>query len=243
MPVADRIALAVTIGQAPIRQQATTVAVKCRRCIAQPHSGRESGLPDSRALRGEWAIVEPFAADREASALIGSVVRNVCILVAVIFVAALILRDLGVLSLPGRDASSGDRQQSASSHLAITGSNALVIRADSRGHFLVDASIGTKDVRFLVDTGASSVALSRQDAERLGFYVHQLDYSGRAQTANGMARFAPVTIEEIRIGDIVVRDVAAAVMDTPMKGSLLGMTFLRRLAGFEVRDDRLILRW
>ncbi len=175
--------------------------------------------------------------------MIGSVVRNVCILVAVIFVAALILRDLGVLSLPGRDASSGDRQQSASSHLAITGSNALVIRADSRGHFLVDASIGTKDVRFLVDTGASSVALSRQDAERLGFYVHQLDYSGRAQTANGMARFAPVTIEEIRIGDIVVRDVAAAVMDTPMKGSLLGMTFLRRLAGFEVRDDRLILRW
>jgi aspartyl protease family protein len=122
-------------------------------------------------------------------------------------------------------------------------SNQMVIKAGSHGHFFVDARIRNRQLRFLVDTGASFVTLSQPDAERLGFAVHQLEYSGTSHTANGTARFAPIVIEEITIGDIVVRNVQASVIDSPMEGSLLGMTFLRKLAGFEVRNDQLILRW
>src|SRR5690606_37940760 len=117
------------------------------------------------------------------------------------------------------------------------------IKAGSHGHFFVDAQIRNRPVRFLVDTGASFVNLSRPDAERLGFAIHQLDYSGTSQTSNGAERFAPIVIDEIAIGEIVVRNVQASVIDSPMNGSLLRMTFLRELDGFEVRDDQLILRW
>jgi aspartyl protease family protein len=171
--------------------------------------------------------------------VLGSVVRNICILVAVMAVAAIALRENSGESPPvpkPAGPAMPDRTATASA-------NELVVRADGNGHFLVSATVGPRDIEFMVDTGASMVALSPQDAEAIGFFVHQLDYSGKAETANGVARFAPVVIEEIAVGDIVVRNVPAAVVETPMRRSLLGMTFLRKLAGFEVRGDRLILRW
>jgi len=119
----------------------------------------------------------------------------------------------------------------------------LVIEAGAWGHFHVDTEIGGREIGFLVDTGASMVALSQADAETIGLPIHQLEYSGRANTANGVARFAPVMIDEITVGDNVVRNVQAVVMEEPMEKSLLGMTFLRKLAGFEVKNNRLILRW
>ena len=119
----------------------------------------------------------------------------------------------------------------------------MVIKAGPGGHFYVKADVDGNDVGFMVDTGASMVALSLANAESLGFSASDLNYTGRAHTANGIARFAPVMLSQISIGDITVHDVQAVVMEAPMNISLLGMTFLRRLQGFEIKDDHLIMRW
>ncbi len=95
----------------------------------------------------------------------------------------------------------------------------------------------------LVDTGASLVALSHEDAALLGIRVSQKDFTRRSSTANGVVETAPVRIKEIRIGDIVMRDVDAAVLPPrALNTSLLGMSFLKRLDGFEISKGRLLLR-
>jgi len=95
----------------------------------------------------------------------------------------------------------------------------------------------------LVDTGASMVALSEADADTIGLPIHQLDYSGRVNTANGIGRVAPVMIDEITIGDNVISNVRGVVIEGHTGNLLLGMTFLRKLAGFEIKNNRLFLRW
>ncbi len=125
---------------------------------------------------------------------------------------------------------------------SLAAGDELVLEADSRGHYYVDAEVNGEAVRFLVDTGASMVALSPDDAARIGFRPGPAEFTGRARTANGIARVAPVMIDEIQLGDITVRNVPGAVLDTAMRNSLLGMSFLARLSGFEVRGNRLILR-
>ena len=96
-------------------------------------------------------------------------------------------------------------------------------------------------IRFLVDTGASEVVLSPRDAERLGFDLKSLNFNRIYQTANGTVTGAPVRLEEIRIGPIVVSDVRASVNGAEMKRSLLGMSFLGRLGGYRVNGDVLTL--
>lgn len=119
----------------------------------------------------------------------------------------------------------------------------LVIEAGPWGHFHLDTEISGREIGFLVDTGASMVALSQEDADTIGYPVHQLDYSGRTNTANGVARVAPVMIDEITVGDHVINNVQAVVIEGYEGKSLLGMTFLRKLAGFEVKNNRLFLRF
>lgn len=121
--------------------------------------------------------------------------------------------------------------------------NSQTFRADPAGHYLIDAAINGATVRFMLDTGASIVALSPKDAEAAGLDPRRLSYSQQAHTANGIARFAPVRIRELRIGQASFRDVDAAVMEKPMTTSLLGMTLLRRLDAYEIRDGKLTLWW
>ncbi len=119
----------------------------------------------------------------------------------------------------------------------------LIVQAGPNGHFMVDAVVDGVEIRFLVDTGASSVVLTAKDAERLGYRLDGLEYSDRYQTANGEIRGAPVILPELRIGDLEIEDVRSSVIRAPLSTSLLGMTFLSRLESFEVRDEGLILRW
>jgi aspartyl protease family protein len=101
----------------------------------------------------------------------------------------------------------------------------ITLRADRAGHFLANGSVNGKPVRFLVDTGATTVALSRPDAERLG-----IDYRrGQptiSETANGLGRGWRVTLDSVSIGGTTVHDVVADVTDSSMSVALLGMTFL-----------------
>jgi len=119
----------------------------------------------------------------------------------------------------------------------------LVVRAGASGHFLVDAAVNGTGLTMLVDTGASGVVLSPDDARRVGLNQGLLDYSQIFHTANGAVRGAPVTLREVRVGQLSLTDVEATVNEAPMPISLLGMTFLARLEGYEVRDGRLVLRW
>ncbi len=94
----------------------------------------------------------------------------------------------------------------------------------------------------LVDTGASIVALSGDSARRLGIYPAAGDFTLVMSTANGSVAAAPVTLGEIRIGDVAVRDVPAVVFQGEALGTnLLGMTFLKRLSRFEAGGGQLVL--
>jgi len=111
------------------------------------------------------------------------------------------------------------------------------------GHFLADASVNGTHVRFLVDTGASIVALSAFDARRLGLDPQELDYNITVSTANGQTRAASVSLDELRIGSISRSQVPALVAsEGALEQSLLGMTFLNLIGSFEMGDGVLILR-
>ena len=97
-------------------------------------------------------------------------------------------------------------------------------------------------VHFLVDTGAGSVALTLADAAAAGIGRGSLDFTARISTANGIARAAPVRLREVRIGQLSVNDVGAFVAEN-LHVSLLGMSFLKRVEGFEIRDGVLTLNW
>ena len=116
------------------------------------------------------------------------------------------------------------------------------MKADSRGHFITTAQINGEDVRVMVDTGASAVALPYQDAERLGFRLSRSDFTLGVSTANGNTRVAPISLKEVRVGDVVVRDVAAAVSEPgALRMTLLGMSFLKRLKAFHIEGDSITL--
>ena len=118
----------------------------------------------------------------------------------------------------------------------------LAIRRSADGHFRLTATVDGKAIRFLVDTGATLVALSPDDARRLGFDPAALRYGMRTETANGTTWSAPVMLATIRVGPVRVDRVAAAVSRDGLGESLLGLSFLNRLAGYEVRGDTMILR-
>ena len=122
------------------------------------------------------------------------------------------------------------------------GGGEAVVRADRSGHFAVQAEVEGVAVRFLVDTGATDVVLTMRDAERVGLDPAVLRFTQPYRTANGVVMGASVRLESITIGDIVLEDVAASVNPAPMAQSLLGMSFLGRLSGYEITRDTLTLR-
>ena len=118
----------------------------------------------------------------------------------------------------------------------------LVYRADRRGHFRVTAGVNGAPIRLVVDTGASLVALTLEDARAAGFDRAGLTFNGTTQTANGPTRFAPVMLREIRIEQLSIDNVPAAVIEN-LDQSLLGMSFLKRLKSFEMREGALTISW
>ncbi len=119
----------------------------------------------------------------------------------------------------------------------------MVLEAGRNGHFTLEAEIDGTSIDFMVDTGATTVVLSPQDAARVGLDPDHLDFDAVFETGNGHTPVALVTLRELRIGDLELDDVRAAVIPKPMSMSLLGMSALERLDGYEVDGDRMILRW
>ena len=114
-------------------------------------------------------------------------------------------------------------------------------QADDGGQFVIDATVNGIAVHFLVDTGASGIALSQRDAERLGIDPKDLRYTTPISTANGMTRAAPVTLDVIKIGPMSAYSVNAWVNEGDLDQSLLGMSYLSTLGRVEIKGDTLIL--
>jgi aspartyl protease family protein len=119
----------------------------------------------------------------------------------------------------------------------------LAVAADYRGHYIVHPTVENYRVKMMVDTGASIVALTAADARALGI---KRDASSRRMmlgTANGTVVGFQTTLREIRLGDIVVRNVEAVILpEGALSISLLGNSFLGKLKGYEVQTGRMVLR-
>lgn len=90
---------------------------------------------------------------------------------------------------------------------------------------MLDAAVNDRAATFIDDTGATLVALTYEDAEQMGLAPRSLDFSAHAQTASGVARVAPITLDRVRVDDIIVRDVPAVVAERGALGTnLLGMS-------------------
>jgi aspartyl protease family protein len=127
-------------------------------------------------------------------------------------------------------------------HVAGHGRNVEVVRTKS-GDFSLAAHINGAKVPMVLDTGASSVVLTRNAARAAGLPVEMLEYTVSVDTANGHTSAAPVTIDRLAIGGLVERSVPALVVKSDqLKNNLLGMSFLDRLASWEVRGDHLRMR-
>jgi aspartyl protease family protein len=118
----------------------------------------------------------------------------------------------------------------------------LVYRADRRGHFSLTATVNGAPIRVVVDTGASLVALTLDDARAAGIGRSELVFNQLTQTANGRVRFALVMLREVRIEQLSLENVPAAVIEN-LDQSLLGMSFLKRLKSFEMREGALTISW
>ncbi len=117
------------------------------------------------------------------------------------------------------------------------------LQGDHRGHYLTEARINNRSMQVMVDTGASMVAIPEEEARRFGFSGGRSKFTGTARTANGVARVAPIMLDEVRIGKIRVRNVRAAVIERGLLDvTLLGMTFLNRLESVSIEDNTLIMK-
>ena len=180
-----------------------------------------------------------------------SILRNIIVAAFVLTVVAIAIRDLpGTFSGPALEKSralvatnedAGDEFQSEND--SQNGYGEIEIAPGRHGQFVLEAEVNGEQVDFLVDTGASLVVVDGDTAERLGFDLDDLDYTSMARTANGTAPIARIILDEIVVGDLTVSSVEAAVVKTSMPKALLGMSFLSRLEGYEVRDSGLVLRW
>lgn len=118
-----------------------------------------------------------------------------------------------------------------------------IIEAPRRddGHFYLTLMLNDTPVEFVVDTGATDVVLSQDDAERIGIDLDSLAFTGRASTANGTVRTARVTINDVSVGDIKERPLRAWVNEGELDTSLLGMSYLQRFETVQIQGNKLVL--
>ncbi len=110
------------------------------------------------------------------------------------------------------------------------------------GHFYADAMVNGTAIHFLVDTGATTIALTREDAQRAGLQFSNDEFTASAQTANGPAALKPVTLNRVALGPLEANQVDAAIVDKGLNISLLGQNWLRQVGTVTIQGDRMVLR-
>jgi aspartyl protease family protein len=121
-------------------------------------------------------------------------------------------------------------------------SRTVVIEPGRGGHFRVSGRVDGRPLDFMVDTGASVIALTQRDAARLGIRPADGDYVGVVRTANGMVRVARIELGTVEVDDLLLHNVAAVVLPPgALSDNLLGLSFLSRLRRYEYTDGKLVL--
>lgn len=110
------------------------------------------------------------------------------------------------------------------------------------GHFYAEARINGRNVQMMIDTGASSVVLSRSDAQRIGIDVDKARFTENASTAGGNIAIMPVTLGSMSLGSLTERNVPAFVANSELQISLVGQSFLQRVDSVEIAGDQIRLR-
>ncbi len=110
------------------------------------------------------------------------------------------------------------------------------------GHFYAELRVNGTPVKFLVDTGASMVALTREDAQRIGIPISEADFTGTAQTASGSVGLKPVVLDRVSLGPLEANAVDAAVVQQGLGQSLLGQSWLKRVGKVTIEGDQMVLR-
>lgn len=119
--------------------------------------------------------------------------------------------------------------------------NAITFRADQSGHFYVKSEVNGSMINFMIDTGATHIVFKKTDAEKIGYNLDDLTFNLPASTANGIVYSAQVNIATVEVGPIKIENIDGFVNQGDLDVSLLGMSFLNRLSGYEVSDGLLTL--
>lgn len=173
----------------------------------------------------------------------GEAARNlgIWLLIAVVLSAVYVFKDdaqnfasrLTAGLIPGRAAITVD----------ANGGRTAVLSMAGNGHYEVTATVGGVSVPMMVDTGATTIALSYEDAERIGLNPSSMNFTYTVMTANGPARTAYVTLPDIEVAGIRRTNIAAGVAEPgKLSGSLLGMNFLASLKSFTISGDEMRLQ-
>jgi aspartyl protease family protein len=164
------------------------------------------------------------------------------IVIAAIAIAAGILAPRFLSNIGPPPAPAAPEVRPAVASVADARARSVVIARNAQGHFDVDGRVNGRRIDFVVDTGASVVALTARDAARLGIRPPRNAFVAEVKTANGTIRAAPARLDVVAIGGLELRDVAALVLpDDALSDNLLGLSFLSRLHRFEYSDGKLVL--
>lgn len=130
---------------------------------------------------------------------------------------------------------------SPNAQISLSETGQIIVPRARDGHYYLTAEINGADLRFVVDTGATDMVLTQADAARAGLNIDDLNYLGRANTANGEVRTAFVWLDQVTLGAVTDRNVSAVVNQGQMDQSLMGMGYLQRWGRIEIAGGKLIL--
>ena len=165
--------------------------------------------------------------------------RSLMILAAFLVGAGTLMAQMADKMTPATPASA---MTSAKSSTEQAGVRSISIPRDARGHFQTDGRIDGQRIDFMVDTGASVIALNEKSAARFGLRPTPSDYKMTVSTANGTIKAARTRLAMVDIGGLVVRDVDAMVLpDEALSENLLGLSFLSKLKRFEYANGKMVL--
>src|SRR3954470_15809381 len=182
-----------------------------------------------------------------AVVVISATRKRVCGVMRNLMIFAAILIGLGTFMAQMADkmspaSASATPPKASTETVAQATPRSVSIPRDARGHFQTDGRIEGQRIDFMVDTGASVVALNEKSAARFGLRPSRGDYNATVNTANGTIKAARTRIAMMDVGGLIVRDVEALVLpDEALAENLLGLSFLSRLKRFEYANGRLVL--
>jgi aspartyl protease family protein len=167
--------------------------------------------------------------------------RNILIIAAIMIGLGTFMAQMAD-RISSASATSAPRTTVAVATTAPASGRSLNIPRDSRGHFQAEGRIDGQRIGFMIDTGASVVALNETSAARFGLRPSRGDYNATVTTANGTIKAARTRIAMLDVGGLVVRDVDAMVLpDEALSENLLGLSFLSRLKRFEYANGQMVL--